>query len=106
MPILGALLSSLFTGLAAALVQWWTKKATTAIFGAAALFACAVVLMAAFNTLIAPMVQSMFQTQYGQFIGLAFPPIAGTCMAAISATWAGCALYKLKVASIKLTASA
>jgi len=51
-------------------------------------------------------VQGMFSTQYGQFIGLAFPPISGTCMTSIATCWGGCALYKLKMQSIKMTASA
>jgi hypothetical protein len=58
-----------------------------------------------FNNVVSPLVGQMFSTQYGQFLGLAFPPIAGTCMTGIAATWGACALYKLKVQSIKMSAS-
>jgi len=35
----------------------------------------------------------LFNTAYGQLIGLAVPPIAGTCLGIIASTWAACTLY-------------
>lgn len=106
MPILAGLLSSLFAGLATFLTQIWAKKFVVAGLAIGAFAVALGVLMALFNTLVSPLAQAMFTTQYGQFIGLAFPPISGTCMASIVSCWTGCALYKLKMQSIKLTASA
>ena len=105
MPILAGLFMSLFGGIAAFLIEFVTKK--IAVAGAAVLaFGVALgILMAVFNSIVSPLVATLFATSYGQFIGLAFPPIAGTCLSAISSMWGVCALYKLKMQSIKLTAS-
>lgn len=106
MPLLAALLTSLFSGFAAFLAQYLSKKVVTVGLAVAAFALALGVLMAAFSFIVSPIVAQLFNTSYGQFIGLAFPPMAGTCLAAISAAWTACALYKLKVQSIKMSASA
>lgn len=106
MPLLAGLVSSLFTGFAAFIAQIWTRKVAIVVIAGGSLSLALVALLVVFEQLVKPMIAAMFQTQYGQFIGLAFPPISGTCMASIAACWSACALYKLKVQSIKLTASA
>lgn len=106
MPVLAQLFVSLFGGLASSLVAIGTKKVATVAYAVVAFGVALAALMAAFNLLVAPLVQAMFTTQYGQFLGLAFPPMAGTCLAAIGTAWGACALYKLKVQSIKMSASA
>lgn len=106
MPLLAGLIASLFGTLATFFAQLWAKKIVVAGLAVAAFAVALVALMAVFNGLVAPLVQGMFSTQYGQFIGLAFPPISGTCMTSIATCWGACALYKLKMQSIKMTASA
>jgi len=106
MPLLAALMSTLFGGMAAFLAQMWAKKVVVAGLAVAGFALALAALLAIFNQLVAPLVQAMFSTQYGQFIGLAFPPISGTCMTSIATCWGACALYKLKLQSIKMTASA
>ena len=106
MPILAGLLASLFGGVASFFVQFLTKKIAVVAAAIVAIGTAFGILMAAFNTLVAPLASAMFRTSYGQFLGLAFPPMAGQCLTAITACWIACALYKLKVQSIKLTASA
>ena len=106
MPLLAGLISSLFGGIASFLALFWAKKISVSVLGVAAFAAALVALLAVFNALVAPLVAAMFSTQYGSFIGLAFPPIAGTCLASLGACWSACALYKLKMQSIRLTASA
>lgn len=106
MPLLAGLIQSLLGSLAGYLAGVFVKKAAVATGAAVAIGVCMAVLVAAFNTLVTPFIAAMFTTTYGQFIGLAFPPIAGTCLAAIGGTWAACGLYKLKIATIKATASA
>lgn len=105
MPIFATLMMSLFGGIASFFIEFVTKKIAVAGAAVAAFAVCLVVLMAVFNAAVAPLVQAMFSTSYGQFIGLAFPPMAGTCLASIATVWTACALYKLKMQSIKLTAS-
>jgi len=106
MPLLAKLIANLFGGVAAYFASFLTFKIATTAAAVAAFALSLVALMLAFNTIVSPLVAQMFSTQFGQFMGLAFPPAAGTCLAAISATWAACALYKLKIQSIKMSASA
>lgn len=106
MPLLAGLISGLVGNVLAFLAQMWTKKVAVAGLAIAAFALALTALMVVFNALVAPLVQSMFSTAYGQFIGLAFPPISGTCMTSIATCWGACALYKLKVQSIKMSASA
>jgi len=96
MPLLGALLVNLFGGLAAGIAAWIVKRGATKALIVAGLVAAVAALMTVFNTVITPLVASAFNTQYGQFIGLAFPPAAGTCLAAITTVWGACATYKLR----------
>lgn len=105
MPILASLIASVFGGIATFLAQMWAKKLVVAGLAVAAFAVALVALMAVFNALVSPLVAAMFSTQYGQFLGLAFPPISGTCMTAIVSAWGACALYKLKMQAIKITAS-
>lgn len=106
MPLLGALISSLFGGIASFIALFWAKKISVSVLAIAAIAVAFAALMAMFNLLVSPLVGSLFSTSYGQVLGLAFPPIAGTCMTSIATAWTGCALYKLKMQSIKLTAAA
>lgn len=106
MPLLAGLIASLAGGIASFLAQVWAKKIVVAGLAVAAFAVALGVLMAVFNGLVSPLIQAMFSTQYGQFLGLAFPPISGTCMTSIATCWGACALYKLKMQSIKMTASA
>lgn len=106
MPLLAALLSAIAAGFANFIASILSKKVTTMVLATGAITIASVTLMVAFNLAVSPLVQAMFSTSFGQFVGLAFPPISGTCMATIAGMWSACALYKLKVASIKMTASA
>jgi hypothetical protein len=106
MPILAGLISSLFGGIAALIGVLWAKKLSVAALAVIAFAAALTSLMIVFNSLVAPLVGAMFTTQFGSFIGLAFPPVAGTCLTSLGLCWSACMLYKLKIQSIKLTASA
>lgn len=106
MPLLGTLLASLAGSLASFLANIWAKKVGVAFLAASGITGLTIGLLILFNNLVAPLVQAMFTTTYGQFIGLAFPPVAGSCMATIGLTWTACAVYRLKVATIKISASA
>lgn len=102
MPLLGSLLVKLFGGLAAWLVTILGRKLAVSTAAVASLAAITTALIVTFRALMAPLLQAMFQTQYGQFMGLAFPPVAGNCIAAIGATWAACALYRWQKSAISL----
>ena len=106
MPILAGLITSLFGGIASLFALWWGKKIAVTVIAVAAFATALVALMATFNMLVSPLIAVMFSSTYGQFIGLAFPPMAGTCLAALGACWSACALYKLKIQAIRMSASA
>ena len=106
MPLLAGLFGLLMGGMASMIALFWAKKISVAVLAIAGFALALAALMIVFNALVTPLVAAMFSTQYGQFIGLAFPPMAGTCLTAIAACWSACALYKLKVQSIKMSASA
>jgi len=105
MPAFAAMVSALFGALSVFLAKLFVAKLVVRIAGVAAITACGVALMAAFNMHLAPLVADMFSSPYGQFIGLAFPPIAGTCMATMMALWLAVTTYAVQVRAIKLTSS-
>lgn len=100
MPLLGGLLLNLFSGLAGGMASWFAQRTATKIVVTGALVFTAGALMIVFNTTVSPLVGSLFNTAYGQFLGLAFPPVAGTCMTAITTCWVACATYKLRERAI------
>lgn len=106
MPLLAALWSALVGGIASFIAQLWAKKVAVVGLAVAAFATAFAALMVVFNELVVPLCAAMFSTQYGQFMGLAFPPIAGTCLVSLGSCWGACALYKLKMQSIKMSASA
>lgn len=105
MPLFAGMVSAFFTALGGFLAKLFIARVALRIAAVAAIGALGAVLMATFNTVIAPMVSSMFSTQYGQLIGLAFPPVAGTVLAGIATIWIACTTYKLQVHAIKVTAN-
>lgn len=106
MPLLANLLSGLLGSLIGGLGKDTLRKSTVLVAALASFSAATVALMVVFKSQIAPLIGSMFSTQYGQFIGLAFPPVAGNCLASIAACWVGCAVYRLHVRITQATASA
>lgn len=105
MPLLGALIGNLLAGLAVWLAKVIGTKVSVRVVAGASLLAAMAALMAVFNTQVAPLAAQAFSTQYGAVIGLAFPPIAGTCLATIVAVWLACATYRLQVNLIKLSSN-
>lgn len=104
MPLLATMITTLFTALATFLAKLFLAKLAIRVAAVAAIIAVGSSLMVTFNSYLAPLVAQMFQSEYGQFIGLAFPPIAGTCVAAISALWVACTTYAIQVRAIRVTA--
>lgn len=96
MPLLGALLVNLFGGAFGGAIAWFAKRGATKVAVGVGLTASLAALMLLFNTTVAPLAAAMFNTQYGQFLGLAFPPVAGTCLTAISVVWIGCATFRIR----------
>jgi hypothetical protein len=104
MPILGSLLVSLFTGLGGLFSAIFGAQIAVRLAAVAALVTFGVTLLAVFNATVAPIASAVFSTSYGQLLGLAFPPIAGTCVAAIAACWSACALYGIQRRALSMVA--
>lgn len=106
MPLLAVLFSGLMGGLVTFLAKFVVRK--VAIMGAALamLTTITAALLVFMNALVTPMLSKMFETQYGTVLGLAFPPAAGTCMAAIGLTWAACALFKWQLRALSISIQA
>lgn len=89
MPLLGKLLaavgSSIF-GLIAGIVGAQLAARLTAVAGLAALYISCVVY---FTQVIGPWLAGVFSSQYGQLLGLLFPPVSGSVLAGLVGYW-GC----------------
>lgn len=104
MPILAALLSSAFTGLGALLSAIFGAQVAVRLAAVTALVGFSAALMVAFNALVAPLAAALFSTAYGQLLGLAFPPVAGTCLSVIAATWSAAMLFALQRRALSIVA--
>lgn len=93
MPILAGLLVSLFSSLASLFALQLTKKTAFGLAAVTTLGTLYGAMVVAMNAAVSPLVSALFSTSYGQFIGLAFPPMAGTCVGIIATSWAACTLY-------------
>ena len=102
MPLLAALLAGFFPALTAFLLRMFAAKLIMLTIGLVLLSGLGFGFVAFFNQKIGPLVAAAFSTQYGQFLGLAFPPIAGTCIATILGAVTFVSAYKLKVRYVKL----
>jgi len=102
MPLLAALLAGFFPALTAFLIRLFAAKLVMLTVGLGILVSLSVSFVSFFNNTISPLVAQAFNTQYGQFLGLAFPPVAGTCIATILAAVTFVGAYKLKVRYVKM----
>lgn len=96
MPLLSQLLASIFSGLTGVIAAVFGAQVAARLAAVTALFTFAGALSVAFNAAVAPLVSVVLNNPFGQVAGLAFPPIAGTCLATIATTWAGCGLFSLQ----------
>ncbi len=100
MQLLGALFISLFSGFASFLAAYVSKKVAFGVAGAALIGTCIVALLATMRLVVAPLAAAVFSTQYGALMGMVFPPISTSCLAAYAAVWSACVLYGWQRASI------
>lgn len=94
MPLLGALIQSLFGNISALILALAASRyalALSAVLGLAGLYIAAV---GAFSAFVQPLIGALFSTSFGQVIGLAFPPIAGSIIAGYYALWLGLVAFR------------
>ncbi|MBE7157805.1 MAG: DUF5455 family protein [Rhodospirillales bacterium] len=95
MPLLGALLLPLFSGIVAWLMQWFTRKVA---FGLAAVAASSALTLALFvlmrGTISAVLaLSSGLPSMFAQAMGMAVPPAASACLGAYISIWVACTAY-------------
>lgn len=79
----------------------FAKKVVLALAGVTALAAIAGALYATMRSVVIPLAGQLFSTSYGSIIGLAFPPIAGSCILALTTVWSAAALYSYQRTAIR-----
>lgn len=103
MPLLGVFLQGAITAVVAFFADLFAKRIAIRVLAGAAMLAVVTALMLVFNTQLAPLAAQLFSTQYGQFLGLLFPPASGTCLATIATVWVACVSYRLQEKVILMT---
>lgn len=94
MPLFASLFSAVggaIFSLIAALVGAKSAIKVIAVITIASMYVGTVVL---FSGVISPWIGAVFTTQYGQLLGLLFPPVAGTIIASLAAYWASVLSFK------------
>lgn len=87
MPIFAAFIGSLVSLIYRALVYMVGAKFAARVAVALAIAALYVGMVVLFNETISSWLQDVFSTEYGALLGLLFPPVAGTVLAALSVFW-------------------
>ena len=87
MPIFAALFKLVMGGIVTFATLFLTTKYALRIAAVLVLAALYIAAVALFSAFVSPLIGALFNTGYGQFIGLAFPPIAGTVVAGLAGLW-------------------
>lgn len=103
MPLLAAAIGTFFTSLGSFLASMFIARIGLRVTGVLAITLAGGALMLAFNEFVKPLVQMLFNTEYGQLLGLIFPPISGTVVTGLMGLWLAIQTYKLQVKAIKAT---
>lgn len=103
MPLLAKFIELLFTSFATFLSRLFAARLALRVAAVGTIIVLGTTLMVAFNAFVAPLVAQLFATQYGQLLGLAFPPISGTVMTGIMGLWVACTTYRLQLQAVKVT---
>lgn len=104
MPVFATLVATLLGQVAGFMAKMFAAKLAIRALAVAALTGIGATLMLVFNQVVTPLVAQLFNHEYGQFMGLAFPPVAGTVIAGLTTMWLACATYKLQERAILATA--
>lgn len=104
MPVFAGLVQALFGTLFTFLARMFAVRIALRLAAVVSIGALGAALMTTFNAAVAPLAAALFSTTYGQLLGLAFPPVAGTCLAVLASLWLAVTTYRLQVEAIKITA--
>lgn len=105
MPLLALLLKTILGGLFSFIVAAFGARLATKVAAVASLATLYFGGVVAFSVVVAPLFGSVFDTQYGQVLGLLFPPVSGTVMAGLAVFWAALLTRRYLVSLTKVAAS-
>jgi len=103
-PIFAALVNAIGVKFFALLLAMFGAKYAVRLAALTALAALYAAGLVAFSALISPWIGAVFNTQYGQLLGLLFPPVAGTVLAALAAFWSVVIVQKYSATLLKSAA--
>lgn len=106
MPILAALWASIATAITSFLTRVLAGQISFRLFTLTTFFILSASIVGFFNAAISPLASNIFNTQYGQFLGLAFPPVAGTCVATLLGAIVFAVAYRFKMQFLRTAAGA
>lgn len=87
MPLLAAFLGSIGTSIYGVMLAMFGAKVAARLAAVMALAAIYISCVMLFTTTIGPWIGTIFATAYGQFLGLLFPPVAGSVIAGLGTYW-------------------
>jgi hypothetical protein len=106
MPLLAALWGVIATAITSFLTRVLAGQVGFKLLALGAFAVLAASMVAFFNAAISPLAASVFNTQYGQLLGLAFPPVAGSCIATLLGAIVFAVAYRLKMQFLRTAAGA
>lgn len=104
MPLFAQFFGALFTALGGFLLKLFVARVAVRVAAVAAVMSLGAGMFTAFNMAVAPLVAMVFSHPYGQFLGLLFPPIAGTILSVLLAAWVSVKTYQVQRRAIEITA--
>lgn len=87
MPLFASLLSAIGGAIFALIASLVGAKIAVRLIGVASLATIYISCVVYFSSIVGPWIAGVFASQYGQLLGLLFPPVAGTVIASLSAYW-------------------
>lgn len=94
MPLLATFLGSILSSIFGFLAAVTGAKIAVRLVAVATIGALYVASVLAFSNIIAPWLSGVFSSQYGQLLGLLFPPVAGTVLSALAGYWGTVAAFR------------
>lgn len=87
MPLLAVLLRALLMRSEAVMIALWSTDKAIRLAAVLVLAGLYIAAVTAFTVFISPLLSQLFSTGYGNVLGLAFPPVAGTVIVGYGALW-------------------
>lgn len=104
MTIFAQFFGALFSALGGFLLKLFAARVAIRITAVGIVMGLSGSMFVLFNTTIAPLIAQLFNTQYGQFLGLLFPPVSGTVITVLLSSWLAVATFMVQKRAVEITA--